>query len=183
MACEPFHDRQREAQVLLRQQVDGARAAEDQLQRHRAHEGRHDQRQHPERLDQQRPAKAETHREVGQRHRNQRGPDGGHHGHVQAVEEGLAHERDACEGAEVAQREAAVGVDEGGVEHARHGQHEEEQQEGQDERSGQPGTGAHAHAPAPARAGLPLQARCGSGVGRAHRSSAPACSASARALA
>jgi hypothetical protein len=74
-AVEPFHDGQREAEVLLQQQVHAAAAAEDQLQRHRAHEGRHDQRQHAQGLDQDRTAEFEAHREVGQRHGDQRGED------------------------------------------------------------------------------------------------------------
>jgi hypothetical protein len=63
-------------------------------------------------------------------------------GHVQAVEEGLAHRaRMPAKAREVAQGEAAVGVGKGGVEHARHGQHEEQQQEGQHQRPGHPWAG------------------------------------------
>ncbi|KAG0920523.1 hypothetical protein G6F31_020687 [Rhizopus arrhizus] len=60
-AIQPFHERDREAEPIVQQQVDAARAAEDQLHRDRAHKGRHDQRQHAERLDDQRAAELKSH--------------------------------------------------------------------------------------------------------------------------
>ena len=85
-AIEPLHDGQREAEPVVEQQVERARAAKDQLQRHCAHKGRHDQRQNTQGLDEDGPAKIKAHREIGQRHRNQRRKNGRHDGHVKAVE-------------------------------------------------------------------------------------------------
>jgi hypothetical protein len=48
--------------------------------------------------------------------------------HVQAVEEGFLHQRLVEECAEVAHREAAVGVHEGAVEHRAHRHGQEQQQ-------------------------------------------------------
>ena len=43
-AVEPLHDGQREAEPVIEQQVERARAAKDQLQCHSTDKGRHDQR-------------------------------------------------------------------------------------------------------------------------------------------
>ena len=128
-AHQPVHDGDGEAEVFVEQQVDRAVAPEDQLQGHRAHEGRHDQRQHAQRLDQQRAAELEAHREVGQRDGDQRGKKHAGQRHDEAVEEGLAEHRGAEEGAEVAQRQRTGFVDEGGVDHGADGHQNKHQQE------------------------------------------------------
>ena len=72
-AVQPVHEGDLEAEPVVEQQVDGAVAAEEQLHRHRADEGRHDQRQKAQRLDQHRAAKRKARGDVGERQREDRG--------------------------------------------------------------------------------------------------------------
>jgi hypothetical protein len=128
-AGKPLHQRQREAEVLVEQQIDRTVAAEDQLHRDRADEGRHDQRQDAERLDQSRAAELEAHGDVRERHCDQRGDRDTHRRDVQGIRKGLAHQRDLEERAEVAERERAVGVAERSDEHGADGNQQQQQQE------------------------------------------------------
>ena len=141
-ASKPFHDGQRETKVLIQQQVHRARAAKNQLQSDSAHKGRHDQWQHAQGLNEQGTAKLKTHREVGQGHGNERRKKRRHRGHKKAVEKRLAHEALLEKRSEVAQREAAISIDEGRDKYLGHGQHQEHQQKSQHQRPGQPGASA-----------------------------------------
>ena len=53
-AVQPLHEGDLEPEPVVEQEVDRAVAAEQQLHRHGADEGRHDQRQEAERLDERR---------------------------------------------------------------------------------------------------------------------------------
>ena len=121
-----------DAEGVLEDQVHGPRSAEEHLHRRRAHEGRHHERQHAERLDEDRAAELEAHREVGERHRDQRREPHRHDRHVEAVGEGFAHQRDFRERGEVREREAALPVGERRVDHRHHGDDEERDEEGGD---------------------------------------------------
>ena len=131
-AVQALHERDGEAEVLVQQQVHRARAAEEELHRHRAHEGRHDERQHAEGLDQRRAAEAEAHREVGERNRDQRRHHDRHARDIEAVPERLAHERDPEERDDVREGEAAVSGGERRVDDARHRDDEKRQEENRD---------------------------------------------------
>ncbi|KAG0921384.1 hypothetical protein G6F32_015128 [Rhizopus arrhizus] len=63
---------------------------------------------------------------------------------VQAVEKGFLHQRLVEERAEVAHREAAVGVHEGAVEHRAHGHGQEKQQKAEHQQRRQYGAGGQA---------------------------------------
>ena len=72
-AIQAFHHWDGDAKPRIEQQIDAARTSKDQLQRYRAHEGRHDQRQYAEGLDDERAAKLKPNREIGERDGNQGG--------------------------------------------------------------------------------------------------------------
>ena len=142
-AVQALHDGQREAKPVVEQKVERARAAKDQLQRHRAHKGRHDQRQDAQSLDEDGPAKIKAHGEVSQRHRNQGRKDGRHDRHVQAVEKRLAHQVLREKGPEMPQGQAVVTVQKSGDKDPCHRQHKKQQQEDQHQPPCEPDAGAH----------------------------------------
>ena len=109
-AIETFHDGQRETKRIVQQQVQGARASKNKLQCHSAHKGRHDEWQHPQGLNEKRASKIKPNCEVGQRNCDQRGKNGRHDSHIQAVQERLAHQVLRKECAEMSECETVVAV-------------------------------------------------------------------------
>ena len=142
-AIEAVHERDADAESFAQQQVDRAVAAEQQLQRHRAHERRHHERQHAQRMHQRGAAELEAHGEVGEWNGDERRKRDRSQRHHQAVDERLAHQRDRQERTDVAGREAALPVGERRVEDGRDGPGQEDDDEGRDGQREQPGA-AHA---------------------------------------
>ena len=118
--AQPLHDGDGEPKVLVQQQVDRAAAPEDELQRHRPHKGRHDEWQHPQCLDDERAPELEAHRQVGQRHGNQRRKHHRCQRHPQAVEKRLTEQVLRQKVAKVSQRERTGVGHESGVHHQPH---------------------------------------------------------------
>jgi len=82
-AVQPFHKRDVDAEPVTQQQVHRAVAPEEELHRDGTRKGRHDQRDHPERLDDRGTAKLEACREIGERQGEDRRPD---HGYARDIE-------------------------------------------------------------------------------------------------
>ncbi len=131
-AVQPLHERNAEAAAVVEQQVDRAAAAEQQLHGGGADEGRHDQRQHAERLDQHAAAELEAHREIGERQRDDRGEQHAHAADVEAVVERLAHQRELEERGEMRERQRAVAVGERDVDDRDDRNHQEDEQKRRD---------------------------------------------------
>ncbi len=117
---QPVHDRHAEAKPIVEQQIDRATAPKDQLQRHRAHKRWHDQGQHAQGLDQQGTTKLEAHRQVSQRHRDDRGKHHRRQRHAQAVKKCLAQQALIKEIAEMPQRQRTGFGHKRGVNHQAH---------------------------------------------------------------
>ena len=144
-AVQPFHEADLEIEPLVEQQVHRTVAAEQELHRHRADEGRHDQRQEAQRLHQHGAAELEACREIGERQRQHRRPHDRHRRHVDRVPERAHEEVGAPEVEEIDEGESTAALfGEGDVDHRYDGYDQEdaeEQRNGQRER-GLPG-GTH----------------------------------------
>ena len=113
-------------------------AAEQELHRYRADEGRHDQRDEAERLDERRAAKDEARGKIGERQRENRGQHDRHGRDIERVPKGTNEQVGAGEVGEIDERERTRALlGEGDVDHRRDRQDQEEQQEERDTGRGQ----------------------------------------------
>ena len=137
-AVEPFHEGNLDAEGVVEEKVYGAVAAEQELHCHGADEGRHDQRDEAERLDERRAAKDEARGKIGERQRESRGQHDRHCRNVERVPEGADEQVGSGEVGEIDERERTRALlGEGDVDHRRDRQDEEEQQEERDGGRGQ----------------------------------------------
>ncbi len=162
-AVQTFHERDLEAKVLRQQKVDRAVAAEQELHRDGADEGRHDQRDNADALDQRASTEVETGGDIGQRQGDNRCHDHGHRRDVEGVHEGTAEQRRAEEIAEILERQGScMGILEGDIGHLQDGKDEKRQQEDCDRDARNCGAGQLGkYAPLPCR-----RSRC---IARSHR--------------
>ena len=130
-ARQAVHDRQLPSEPVVEQQVHASVQAEDELQRHRADEGRHHQRQHAEGLDQDGATELEAHREVGERNCDQRREEYRQQRYTDTVPERFAQQRLFKEGGEVAEGKMAI-APEGSDDHSTDRQQQEHCKQGGD---------------------------------------------------
>ena len=106
-AIQPLHEGDLEIKPFIKQQVDRAVAAKQQQHGDSPHEGRHDQRQKGQGLDERRAAKVKTRGDIGQRQGDEGRDEHRHAGGVDGVPEGADEEIRAREIHEVDEREGA----------------------------------------------------------------------------